>query len=164
MKAGSFDTESQTEFCKKVYGLFVYNVVDFLNMLAMEIPWMKSLLHWLHIPINKSVRFINDKLLNLIQHKKQEGTNNRMSNLVDFMSHALAQEECKIGGRTFDSVEGLSEKEFLMTQSIGLFVVANDTNSTFISHLFYELSHNMDVQQRLQGSILILQCHLRAKK
>ena len=85
-----------------------------------------------------------------------------MSNLVDFMSHALAQEECKIGGHTFDSVAGLSGKEFLMTQSIGLFVVANDTNSTFISHLFYELSHNVDVQQRLQASILILQCHLVA--
>ena len=48
---------------------------------------------------------------------------------------------------------GLSGKEFLMTQSIGLFVVANDTNSTFISHLFYELSHNVDVQQRLQAEI-----------
>ena len=82
-----------------------------------------------------------------------------MSNLVDFMSHALAQEECKIGGRTFDSVEGLSEKEFLMTQSIGLFVVANDTNSTFMSYLLYELSLNSDVQQRLQASIFILQCH-----
>ena len=42
---------------------------------------------------------------------------------------------------------------------IGLFVVANDTNSTFLSSLLYELSLNVDVQQRLQASILILQCH-----
>ena len=75
VKAGSFDTKGQTEFCKKVYGLFVYNVVDFLNMLAMEVPWMRSFMQWLRIPVNKSVGFINDTLLNLMQHKKQ--ANNR---------------------------------------------------------------------------------------
>ena len=37
--------------------------------------------------------------------------------------------------------------------------MANDTNSTFMSYLLYELSLNSDVQQRLQASILILQCH-----
>ena len=105
-------------------------------------------------------------------------TRSRTTNLIDFMSHALAQEEGKVGSQAFDNVAGLSGNEFLMAQSIGntwshmitsghtwyrpigLFVVANDTNSTFLSSLLYELSLNVDVQQRLQASILILQCHL----
>ena len=76
VKAGSFDKKGQTEFCKKTYGLFVYNLVDFLNMLSMEVPWIKSFMHWCHIPINKSLQFVSDKLLNLMQQKKLEGASN----------------------------------------------------------------------------------------
>ena len=78
----------------------------------------------------------------------------RTSDLIDFMSHALAQEEDRIGSHTFKDVAGLSGDEFLMSQSLGLFGVAVDTTMTFLTYLFYELSVNVDVQQRLQASYL----------
>ena len=75
------------------------------------------------------------------------------------MSRALAQEEAKIGSHTFNNVAGLSGHEFLKANAIGLYIVANDTTSTLMTFLFYELALNVDVQQRLQGSVLIMQCH-----
>ena len=79
VRAGSFDTKGQTELCQMVYSAFMYNWVDFLYMMATEVPWIKSIMYWFRVPINKHKQFqlVSDTLLSLIQRKKQEGTNDR---------------------------------------------------------------------------------------
>ena len=148
VKAGAFQGQEQTEFCKKAYGLFVHNIRDFLFAVTMQIPWLKSLLYKLRVPINKPLHYIRETLMHMINHKKV--SNNKGNDLIDFMSSALTKRENKIGREAFDEVMGLSGDEFLVANAIGLFIAAHDTTSVFLSYLFYELALNMDVQQRLQ--------------
>ena len=151
VKAGSFETKGQTKFCEKAYGLFVHDWTDFIYMLAMQIPWLKSIMYKFHVPINKPIQYIKDTLMNMIQHKKH-GMYVR-NDLIDFMSSALAQKEGKVGSQHFDEVAGLSGDEFLLANALALFVAAHDTTSVFMSYLFYELALNPDIQQKLQNEI-----------
>ena len=149
VKAGAFQSQEQSEFCKKAYGLFVAGSIrEYVYGTAMQIPWLKSLLYKLKVPINKPMHYIKDTLMYMINHKKL--SNNKGNDLIDFMSGALTKRESKIGREAFDEVTGLSGDEFLVANAIGLFIAAHDTTSVFLSYLFYELALNMDVQQRLQ--------------
>ena len=152
VKAGAFDGKGQTEFCKKAYGLFVHDMRDFFYMLAMQIPWMKSIMHKFYFPINKpsASQYIKDTLKSMIEHKKQ--TSSKRNDLIEFMSSAIAQKEGKIGSQKFDEEAGLSGDEFLMANALALFLAAHDTTSVFLSYLFYELALNQDIQQTLQAS------------
>ena len=152
VKAGSFEGKKQNQFCKKAYGLFVHDLMDFLYMLAMQIPFAKSVAYRFRMPINKPLHYIRDVLMNMLKHKKQ-GANKR-NDLIDFMSSALTQKEGKIGSHEFDEVAGLSGDEFLMANAIALFVAAHDTTNVFLAYLFYELALNAEVQRRLQASFL----------
>ena len=61
-----------------------------------------------------------------------------------------------IVAQKFDEVAGLSGEEFLMANSLALFVAAHDTTSLFLGYLFYEIALNSDIQRNLQASFLIL--------
>ena len=53
---------------------------------------------------------------------------------------------------TMEEVAGLSHEDFLMANSLGLFLAAYDTTTVFMGYLFYEIALNKDVQQKLQES------------
>ena len=73
VKAGAFESEEQTEFCKRAYGLFTHDWVDLLYMLGLQIEWVKSLAYRFRVPLNKSLQGIIDALLDMLAFKRQSG-------------------------------------------------------------------------------------------
>ena len=162
VKAGSFDTKGQTKFCEKVLGLFVHDWVDSLYVAAYQIPWIQYLMLRFRVPLNKPIHYIKETLWNVLEYKKDPM--NRRNDIIDFMSSALSQKEAKIGSQGPDSMRycdmaGLSGEEFIMANSLQLFMAAHDTTCLFLSYLFYELALNPDIQRNLQASFLILWSH-----
>ena len=159
VNSGAYNGKGQNEFCRKVYDIFVHGSRDFLYMLAMQIPWVKSVFYHFHIPINKpsSTEYIKAVLKSMIEHKKH--ATDRRNDFIEFMSSAIAQKERKIESQKFDAEEGLSGDEFLMANALALFFASIDTDAITMSHIFYELALNHDVQQKLQANFLFLQFH-----